>query len=327
MILATHLHAEDIDLSAVPEDIPEQIVTIQWLVDELAPGATTRTAMVFDVPEGWHTYWNGRNDTGFPASMNFQLPAGMALVDTTWPAPKRYVSPGDILDHVYTGTYPLFVDATWDPDVPVPAEGSVDVTCIIDWLVCREACIFESDTLMVTVPVGHDAGTAGNSGGVAQSGSKTQSGGMAQSGSAGDSGGAGDDGMTADADANHPSPSGKHADRLRELKTTFEPRLPVPAKAGEVTHQWSAGTQKDQQEASSETAPSVVELSVPGATRVEFYPKDEGTRLLLPLTDGSSKGHKLRLRTEIDTEPLVGVLAAFDSAGNARYLDVRIPRP
>lgn len=283
VVITSDLHAEDIDLSAVSEDIPEQIVTIEWLVDELAPGATTRTAMVFDVPEGWHTYWNGRNDTGFPASMNFELPPGMALVDTAWPAPKRYVSPGDILDHVYTGTYPLFVDATWDPDVPVPAEGSVDVSCTIDWLVCREACIFESDTLLVTVPVRRDADKSGDSAGA--------------------------------------------ADRLHELKRAFEGRLPVPAKPDQFTFRWSDGTRQDQEDAASDPAPSVVELTVPGAARIEFYPKDEGTRLLLPLTDGATEGHRLRLRVEADDEPLVGVLAAFDSAGNARYIDARIPRP
>jgi hypothetical protein len=69
--------------------------------DAIAPGGTTWIGVRFKIENGWHLYWNGRNDSGSPPSFAGELPAGYTLGEWLWPAPKRHIAPGDILDHIY----------------------------------------------------------------------------------------------------------------------------------------------------------------------------------------------------------------------------------
>ena len=77
--------------------------------EAVSPGMTTRLAIHLDLDPHWHVYWNGRNDTGFPVTPEFDLPPGWSTGEIRWPAPKRHVSDGAILDHIYEDTATLIV--------------------------------------------------------------------------------------------------------------------------------------------------------------------------------------------------------------------------
>lgn len=117
----------------------------------LVPGERTYLGVRLRIDEGWHVYWAGRNDTGYPVSIDLELPEGVKAKPTLHPAPERYLSPGDILDHVYedevTLIIPIEVSRELEPGTMVTIRAS------LDWLVCREACVPESAEAELRLPV------------------------------------------------------------------------------------------------------------------------------------------------------------------------------
>lgn len=105
----------------------------------LVAGRVNILGVVFEIDPEWHIYWPGQNDTGMPTAFTLDLPEGFEIRDTVWPAPHRYESPGDLLDHVYEETTLVMVPVF----VPMGAErtGTVKITADAEWLMCREACI------------------------------------------------------------------------------------------------------------------------------------------------------------------------------------------
>lgn len=118
----------------------------------LVPGAVSMLAVQFTIAPDWHTYWNGRSDTGFPFKAEWVLPAGFEIAGPLqWPAPKRYISPGDILDHVYEDSVSILVPVR----VPASAQtgDKVTISAQLTWLVCKSACVFENGDVSVTLPI------------------------------------------------------------------------------------------------------------------------------------------------------------------------------
>lgn len=103
------------------------------------PGQTMLLGLKFELEDGWHIYWDGRNDTGFPPMVDWTLPEGVTVGAALWPAPQRYVSPGDILDHVYEGEPTILFPVTIDPSVVPGTELSIEGE--VEWLVCKAICL------------------------------------------------------------------------------------------------------------------------------------------------------------------------------------------
>lgn len=103
------------------------------------PGQTVLLGLHFELADAWHIYWDGVNDTGFPPAVDWDLPEGVAVGPMLWPAPKRYESPGNILDHVYEGSptilIPLSIDESVAPGTALRIAGQVE------WLVCNDICL------------------------------------------------------------------------------------------------------------------------------------------------------------------------------------------
>jgi DsbC/DsbD-like thiol-disulfide interchange protein len=121
-------------------------------VDSLIPGKTFHLGVLFDIEEGWHLYWDGLNDSGLPISIEPSTPPGFTAGDLLWPAPRRLVSPGDILDHVYedrvTVLVPYHVPEDLEPGGRITFEGRMS------WIACREACVPGEASASLTLPVG-----------------------------------------------------------------------------------------------------------------------------------------------------------------------------
>ena len=106
---------------------------------DVRPGQTVLLGLHFELDEHWHIYWDGRNDTGFPPSVQWALPEGVSVGPMLWPAPKRYISPGGILDHVYEGSPTVLVPVTISPDV-APGH-TLNIAGEVEWLVCNDLCL------------------------------------------------------------------------------------------------------------------------------------------------------------------------------------------
>ena len=117
----------------------------------LVPGGRAMLGIKLTIEPGWHVYWNGQNDTGFPVMIDLDLPKGLTARPVLSPAPHRHVSPGDMLDHVYENEVTLIVPV----DVGESVEPGTEVTvhASVEWLVCKEACVPGSATLDLTLPV------------------------------------------------------------------------------------------------------------------------------------------------------------------------------
>ncbi|MBL8990318.1 MAG: hypothetical protein JNJ48_01925 [Phycisphaerae bacterium] len=116
-----------------------------------APGGQVWVGIAFDIDPQWHIYWPGQNDSGMPVTMNWSLPPGWSFGDWNWPAPKRHLADGDILDHVYEGRVtiiaPLKIPAAAKPGDTLTIGGE------FDWLVCKSLCLPGSAKLSAEVKV------------------------------------------------------------------------------------------------------------------------------------------------------------------------------
>jgi len=115
------------------------IVTPVAALTAAVPGESYPLLWQFDLADGWHLYWKGRNDSGFPPSLKLTLPDGWRAGDLQWPAPERYLSAGDILDHVYHDQLTLLQDIT-APATAVPGT-EVTIPVRLDWLICKDECV------------------------------------------------------------------------------------------------------------------------------------------------------------------------------------------
>jgi thiol:disulfide interchange protein DsbD len=104
-----------------------------------APGGTVVLGVHFDIDPGWHLYWNGQNDSGMPPELELELPPGFETGQIQWPAPKRHVSEGDILDHVYERRVTLLVPLAVPTDAPIGTRVRIAVRG--KWLVCSSVCL------------------------------------------------------------------------------------------------------------------------------------------------------------------------------------------
>lgn len=124
---------------------------------QVAPGTTVLLGLHFELADGWHIYWNGRNDTGFAPEVDWALPEGVAVGPLLWPAPERYISPGDILDHVYEGNPTILVPVTISADA---APGStLSISGEAEWLVCKELCLPGFGPISIDLTVGEASTT------------------------------------------------------------------------------------------------------------------------------------------------------------------------
>jgi len=102
----------------------------------------------FEPDDRWYLYAPYRNDTGFPPSVELDLPAGWTAGPLQFPAPVRKVLPGDILDHIYSSELLLLQTLHTGGR---PSVAGQTITARLAWLACRELCV--PGQVVLTVPV------------------------------------------------------------------------------------------------------------------------------------------------------------------------------
>jgi len=119
--------------------------------EALIAGRTMPLGVTFDIAPHWHVYWDGLNDSGFPALIELDLPEGWEAEPTIWPAPQRFLMPeGPILDHGYERELTLIIPVR----VPEGADGSTSrIRASVEWLVCKDVCVPAFAELSLDVPV------------------------------------------------------------------------------------------------------------------------------------------------------------------------------
>lgn len=127
----------------------------------LRPGATQTLGLVFTMEPHWHVYYKGLEGGGNPPKIEqATLPDGYTLGEIEWPAPQRYIAPGDVYDSVYEGQVTLLLPLK----VPTSAKPGEKVTIGVkmNWLECSEVCVFGAGESSISMPVSVDAGKKSN---------------------------------------------------------------------------------------------------------------------------------------------------------------------
>jgi DsbC/DsbD-like thiol-disulfide interchange protein len=134
-----------------PTDANPVVVTVEVVPAAAVPGESVTLVWRFALAEGWHLYWSGRNDTGYPPRIDLNLPDGWVAGGLQWPAPVRHVAAGDILDHIYEGE--LILIQKLGAPATVLANTDVVLQAEIQWLACKDMCVPGRTTLTFTIPV------------------------------------------------------------------------------------------------------------------------------------------------------------------------------
>ncbi|MBT4098224.1 MAG: hypothetical protein HOM68_19550 [Gemmatimonadetes bacterium] len=114
--------------------------------DPLAGGPFT-AAIVLQMDDHWHTYWEFSGDAGLPTKLEWQLPQGVEAGPLQWAGPTRYTESGDLTVFGYADQVVLLTPLTVDGDAA--RSHDVDLTVRVSWLVCAEICIPGDTTLSV----------------------------------------------------------------------------------------------------------------------------------------------------------------------------------
>ncbi|HEX4533140.1 MAG TPA: protein-disulfide reductase DsbD domain-containing protein [Rhizomicrobium sp.] len=118
--------------------------------DSIAPGQTVAVALEQVITPGWHTYWVNPGEAGLPTTLDWKLPQGWKTGALQWPYPKR-LPVGPLMNYGYEGKLWTITSVTAPADakpgamLTLPAKAS--------WLVCKEVCIPEDQTVMLAFTV------------------------------------------------------------------------------------------------------------------------------------------------------------------------------
>ncbi len=137
--------------TAPPAEVrtPHASVTLVAEQATIASGAIAWVGLRFRLQPNWHIYWQNPGDSGYPPSVAWELPDGVAAGDIRWPTPER-LPVGPLTNFGHTGEVTLAVPISV-PAAYVAAE--LPLLARARWLVCEEVCIPESATLALTLPV------------------------------------------------------------------------------------------------------------------------------------------------------------------------------
>jgi DsbC/DsbD-like thiol-disulfide interchange protein len=92
------------------------------------------------IDDGWHVYWKNAGDAGLPTRVKLKLPDGFTAGPIQFPAPHRFVQPGNIVIFGYEGTVMLLAQVT--PPATLPADFQGQFAADVSWLVCsQEICL------------------------------------------------------------------------------------------------------------------------------------------------------------------------------------------
>ncbi|GAB5560217.1 MAG: thioredoxin family protein [Synoicihabitans sp.] len=117
----------------------------------VAPDSTFTAALRLEHKDHWHTYWVNPG-TGYPTSIEWDLPEGWSASDIQWPTPVIIRdSHGTITGNGYEGVTYLPISLT----VPADAEIGSEVTLKghADWLMCADVCIPGDAPLELTLQI------------------------------------------------------------------------------------------------------------------------------------------------------------------------------
>jgi len=103
----------------------------------------------FKTAPGWYVYWKMAGDAGYPPSFKWEGSEGIKKPQLLWPAPTKFILPGNIIEYGYEGegVYPIRVQLA-------TTEGRVRASAAVSYLTCNSSCIPYKYEFILDLPVG-----------------------------------------------------------------------------------------------------------------------------------------------------------------------------
>ena len=120
--------------------------------DGVAPGKTVWVGLQIAHQPHWHTYWKNPGDSGLATQLQWTLPQGITAGDIAWPTPQK-IAIGTLANFGYEGTVLLPVPLTITQAFAPPGATSIDIRLNASWLVCRQECVPQEGTFVLSLPI------------------------------------------------------------------------------------------------------------------------------------------------------------------------------
>ena len=123
--------------------------------DHPKAGAPLTIALATTPEQGWHGYWRNPGDAGFPAILDWTLPAGAKAGEPEWPVPTTLLIAG-LMNYVYEAPYAPLV--TIQVPAGLAAGTKFPIRLKTSYLVCSATiCVPEEKALSLNLTIGDGA--------------------------------------------------------------------------------------------------------------------------------------------------------------------------
>ena len=113
------------------------------------PGETVMAGVQLRMEKGWHTYWRNSGGSGFPTTIDWQLPAGVTAEPIQWPPPQK-LPDKELTTYIYEKEVVLLVPLKLAADL---RPGSLEIQANVSWLECQVECVKGDAKVKSTVKV------------------------------------------------------------------------------------------------------------------------------------------------------------------------------
>jgi thiol:disulfide interchange protein len=127
-------------------------------VTAIQPGEHFSLAVQFDIEEQWHIYWRNPGDSGLAPSVQWKASEGVSIGAPQFPTPTRHTDRGGLVTNVLEGRPVLLVPVTASRDLKPGA--TVELAADVSYLVCKEVCLREQETVKLSLPVAQSSQAA-----------------------------------------------------------------------------------------------------------------------------------------------------------------------
>ena len=139
---------------ALPAALGQVRAELVALTDSVQPDKPLTVALRLDHTAHWHTYWINAG-TGYPTSIEWELPEGWSAGDIQWPTPLKIVdSHAEITGNGYDGI--TYLPITLTPPATLEAGTEVTLKGRVDWLMCEDVCVPGNEDVSLTLKVGNE---------------------------------------------------------------------------------------------------------------------------------------------------------------------------
>ena len=122
---------------AADESLPSK--PVKFGIQSFKAGSDEYLALNFENFPKWHTYWKNPGDAGLAIKNVFTVDSKeIKLDEIQWPAPRRFIEPGDLWAYGYEGSYSLFYKLN---KADFNKYNGKTIELKSTWLVCKHICV------------------------------------------------------------------------------------------------------------------------------------------------------------------------------------------